>query len=484
MNIAQAKEYIKDTVCMYLKKDEFGDYRIPVMRQRPIFLLGAPGIGKTAVMSQVASELNIALVSYSMTHHTRQSALGLPFIEDKQYGGESYKVSEYTMSEIIASIYDTMEESGIKEGILFLDEINCVSETLYPSMLQFLQFKVFGKHSVPEGWVIVTAGNPGEFNKAVREFDVVTLDRLKVLSVEADYPAWKKYASDKGLHGAVLNFLDSNKDYFYMVETTAYGKSYVTARGWEDLSDIICLYEEENKRVDENLIGQYLRNETVVKEFSAFYDLYNKYRKQYDVEAIFEGKTGEYAKQAAHAPMDERLALTGMLADRVKSEIKDIMDSLGIVKEIRASIDTIADDTQAKKLADARRTILQTKSRAGSLTAPEKRHHKKIIDFYEQLMESMKEGQSPRDYYNSRVLDIKSRVGAEQVRVQNLFEQMAEIFGAESNEMMVLMTELTVNPHTAGFFASFKNDAYSKYNSLLMVGDRRENLRKEILELL
>ena len=108
MNIAQAKEYIKDTVCMYLKKDEFGDYRIPVMRQRPIFLLGAPGIGKTAVMSQVASELNIALVSYSMTHHTRQSALGLPFIEDKQYGGESYKVSEYTMSEIIASIYDTM----------------------------------------------------------------------------------------------------------------------------------------------------------------------------------------------------------------------------------------------------------------------------------------------------------------------------------------------------------------------------------------
>ena len=39
MNIAQAKEYIKDTVCMYLKKDEFGDYRIPVIRQRPIFLL-------------------------------------------------------------------------------------------------------------------------------------------------------------------------------------------------------------------------------------------------------------------------------------------------------------------------------------------------------------------------------------------------------------------------------------------------------------
>ena len=119
-------------------------------------------------MEQIAQELGIALVSYSMTHHTRQSALGLPFIEEKEYEGKNYRVSEYTMSEIIASIYDVMRESGIKEGILFLDEINCVSETLAPSMLQFLQYKVFGRHQVPEGWVIVTAGNPPEYNKSVR----------------------------------------------------------------------------------------------------------------------------------------------------------------------------------------------------------------------------------------------------------------------------------------------------------------------------
>ena len=146
------------------------------------------------------------------------------------------------MSEIIASIYETMEESSTKEGILFLDEINCVSETLYPSMLQFLQYKVFGRHSVPNGWVIVTAGNPPEFNRSVREFDVVTLDRLKVLEVEADYDAWRKYAIDKGLHPAILIFLDLKKEFFYKVETTVSGKAYVTARGWEDLSDVITLY--------------------------------------------------------------------------------------------------------------------------------------------------------------------------------------------------------------------------------------------------
>ena len=69
----------------------------------------------------------MGIVSYSMTHHTRQSALGLPFISHKNYGGKEYDISEYTMSEIIASVYDKIEEDGIKEGILFLDEINCVS---------------------------------------------------------------------------------------------------------------------------------------------------------------------------------------------------------------------------------------------------------------------------------------------------------------------------------------------------------------------
>ena len=218
MNIKQAKDDIENTVRLYLKRDEFGEYRIPVVRQRPIFLLGAPGIGKTAIMEQVAQELGIALVSYSMTHHTRQSALGLPFISHREYQGMEYDVSEYTMSEIIASVYEVMEKSGIREGILFLDEINCVSETLAPSMLQFLQYKVFGRHRVPDGWVIVTAGNPPEYNKSVREFDVVTMDRLKVLEVEADYKAWKDYARQKRLHGAILNFLELKKDDFYRMK--------------------------------------------------------------------------------------------------------------------------------------------------------------------------------------------------------------------------------------------------------------------------
>lgn len=144
MNIREAKEEIIHTVKAYTAKDEFGNYEIGVTHQRPVLLIGPPGIGKTAIMEQIARECGIGLVAYTITHHTRQSAIGLPIIEHRDFGGQEYAVTEYTMSEIIGSVYDQMERTGLKEGILFIDEINCVSETLAPTMLQFLQ----GKRSV------------------------------------------------------------------------------------------------------------------------------------------------------------------------------------------------------------------------------------------------------------------------------------------------------------------------------------------------
>ena len=148
MNIKRAKEEIEHTVKAYLAKDALGEYAIPAIRQRPILLMGPPGIGKTQVMEQVARECGVALVAYTITHHTRQSAVGLPFIRQRNYGGRDVSVTEYTMSEIIASIYAKMEATGLKEGILFIDEINCVSETLAPTMLQFLQCKTFGRSTI------------------------------------------------------------------------------------------------------------------------------------------------------------------------------------------------------------------------------------------------------------------------------------------------------------------------------------------------
>ena len=228
MNITQAKEQIKNAMQAYFSRDEYGRFLLPPEAQRPVFLIGPPGVGKTAIMKQIAGELGVGLVSYSMTHHTRQSALGLPVIEEKSYGGKPSKVSEYTMSEIIASVYDMMEETGVREGILFLDEINCVSETLIPVMLQFLQYKTLGRHAVPEGWIVVTAGNPPEYNRAARPFDLAVWDRVKRIDVEPDFAAFKAYAAKKGVHPAVMTYLEARKDRFYRVENTVEGTNFVT----------------------------------------------------------------------------------------------------------------------------------------------------------------------------------------------------------------------------------------------------------------
>lgn len=508
MNIKQAKDYIENTVRLYLKKDEFGEYRIPVVRQRPVFLLGAPGIGKTAVMEQIAQELNIALVSYSMTHHTRQSALGLPFISHREYQGMKFDVSEYTMSEIIASVYDVMEHSGIQEGILFLDEINCVSETLAPSMLQFLQYKVFGRHKVPDGWVIVTAGNPPEYNKSVREFDVVTMDRLKVLEVEPDYKAWKEYAQQKGLHAAILNFLELKKDYFYRIETTVNGRSYVTARGWEDLSEIISLYEEEGMKVDETLVEQYLRNERVVKEFTAYYDLFNKYKKEYQTEEILLGTAGaQTVERARVAPFDERLSLLGMLTDKVISETREdmevsdyLVELLKNLKAIKAVVEKGSDSESIGKIGvtqmlenqvQGRKKQMESARMAGSLSEADKRKMRRIIRFLEEekkqlLMEGISEEKEAFAYlksaFDGQAAELKKRTVITGKRLENLFVFVENAF-AEGNEMLILVTELTVNNDSARFIGQFGCPAYQRHSNDLMLSERRGSLKEEIAAL-
>ena len=302
MNIKRAKNEIKNALKAYLATDEFGAYRIPPIRQRPILLMGPPGIGKTQIMQQIAEETGVGLVSYTLTHHTRQSALGLPFIDKVMLGGEERTVTAYTMSEIIASVYREMERTGVKEGILFLDEINCISETLTPMMLQFLQCKTFGNQQLPAGWVVVAAGNPPEYNKSVREFDVVTLDRVKKIDIEEDFGVWKEYAYRRGIHGAILSYLEIRREHFYRVETTADGLQFVTARGWEDLSELMQVYESLGIPVDRQVVEQYLQLPQVASDFTNYLQLYAKYKQVYRVDELLSGTWEPVRASELHGP--------------------------------------------------------------------------------------------------------------------------------------------------------------------------------------
>ena len=497
MNIKQAKEQIKYAVKAYLTLDEYGRSAIPVERQRPIFLMGAPGIGKTDIMAQIAQELGIALVAYSMTHHTRQSALGLPFIVEKNYGGERVNVSEYTMSEIIASIYDCMEATGIRQGILFLDEINCVSETLAPSMLQFLQYKTFGRHRVPEGWIIVTAGNPPEYNNAVREFDIVTWDRMKRIDVEPDYAVWKTYALQRGVHPAVTSYLEIRPQDFYLIESTAEGKRFVTARSWVDLSDMMKLYERHGFPVDETLTRQYLQNDRIAKSFAMYCDLFAKYRADYQVERILSGETDEaLLARARAARFDERLSLLGLLLDGVGGYIARIdvnaRAHAAVAEALRARKSRLAqaDAGAAAEIVNACAEEVEAKAgrrqRAGALDAEAARVASETAARLKRMAAAL-DGKKPpfeqlRTHFAGDAGTLNAAAAEVRARLENMFAFCEDAF-PEGQELLILVTELTASPAAAGFIARYGCDAYFRHSRELMFHERRNELKQAIRDI-
>lgn len=501
MNIKEAKEQIKNAMTAYFTKDEFGGYVIPIEKQRPVFLMGPPGIGKTAIMEQIASELGVGLISYSMTHHTRQSALGLPFIVQKNYSGQEYDVSEYTMSEIIASVYDMMEETGLREGILFLDEINCVSETLAPSMLQFLQYKIFGRHRVPDGWIVVTAGNPPEYNNSVREFDIVTWDRLKRIDVEPDFGVWKEYAYLSSVHPAIISYLDVKHSDFYKIESTVDGKSFVTARGWSDLSDMIKLYEKHGLKVDNALVSQYLQNKKIARDFAVYYDLYMKYKSDYQIGEILSGKASEEIKRRAKAAkFDERLALLSLILDGVNEGMRTVANEeemlsalLACLKEARAGLSNSAAD--AVKLLGEKASAVRAKiekGKASSSLSAEKRHTLNLtaaaLEEEAALIERNDRPSGTAAFalmkkdFDSRVAALKKNAEAAGKKLSNAFAFLEEVFG-EGQELLILVTELTINAHSSRFISRYGCKEYFAHNKELLFYERRKELIEELGDL-
>lgn len=498
MNIKEAKEDIKNTVRAYLDKNEYGEYIIPEIRQRPILLLGPPGIGKTMIMQQIASECGIGLVSYTITHHTRQSAVGLPFLKEKTYQGNTYTITEYTMSEIIASIYEYMENTGLDEGILFIDEINCVSETLAPTMLQFLQCKTFGNQKIPSGWIIAAAGNPPEYNKSVRDFDFVTLDRVRKMDIEADLTVFKEYARNRHLHPFILSYLELRPGNFYRTENDVDGLSFVTARGWEDLSYLISSYEKLDIPIDETVIGQYLQHEDVAKDVAVYYDLYKKYRDDYDIINILKGrvKTGVF-RRLMSASFDERLSCVELLVSGLHNVSSAAMENDRMTDEcyqfLKAYRKKLSDNTQNTASINAGSKIwtdmltakdeeISLKEKTGLLSPPEKSFAMKLITKLKQWTPEP-DCEDPFSHVRSK-FDIlrKERTAAIEECASSLnyaFTFMEDAFG-EGQEMVVFVTELTMDPDISRFITENGCPPYFRYSKSLRIGSRRAEILSEL----
>lgn len=344
ITIEQAKAQLEAICRTYLDTDSEGNPLIPTNRQRPVMLMGPAGVGKTDIPKQTAEKLGLGYVSYSITHHTRQSALGLPKIVLKNYGGNEVSATEYTASEIVTAVKDEIERTGNPNGILFLDEINCASETLSAPLMQLFQNKTLGQSKIPDGWVIIMAGNPPEYNKSVKEFDAVTRDRIRIINVIPDSKAWLEYAQAKNIHPAIISFIKSDPENIYKFEENE--NSIVTPRGWEELSITLRAYEAGGFPITVDLIEQFLSVPTIAASFYDYYRMVSEIVSDKEIGMIIDGSISASAKANLRS---SAVSVRFMLVECLKRQLHNIaLEDAAVASDALTNVADFIEDTYGK----------------------------------------------------------------------------------------------------------------------------------------
>lgn len=338
--VAEGKIHIKNIVREYLYKDEGGNYVMLERNRQPIYLEGAPGIGKTEIVEQVSKELGIGYVGSSLAHLTRNTLLGLPVIEQLEDGR---KYTTYTIPEPLAKVYEKVEQ-GYQEGILLLDEFASTSETIMPAMLGFLQTKNIGVHTLPEGWIIVLCGNPPEYNRTARKFDCAVLDRIRKITIELDAKVFISYGREIGLEELVLGYLEVQPDHAYRCVGNGGEKELVTCRGWENLSHALSIYKKLDQPIDLQMVRQFIKSDEIADSFMAYVRQCNVGVSLEEMDEILSGrgfeKTLEKVKGITYR---QQWLLAEYLCERMLTKKTKEEAGLGKYKEMAEWIENVLD---------------------------------------------------------------------------------------------------------------------------------------------
>ncbi|MGN0317432.1 MAG: hypothetical protein ACI4E1_05780 [Lachnospira sp.] len=302
MNISEARREITNSVQAYLLKDNNGKYKIPPQRRRPLLVIGGPGVGKTQMIEEIAIDCNIGLV--------------MDTIGDKAS-------NEYFYSRAI----------GKREGIILINGINSDSLNMTQVMMNLICKRKLEENNLSDGWIVVMEVDCLEDKKIVSEINVSMLDKVRVINVEADYNVWKRYANERHLHGAIRSYLELNPDDFYKVSKTKEGNSIVTARGWENLSAMVYIYQDLGLKISEQEVYEFLRNKEIASNVIKYIDNYGKCNDYYSVKEILEdGCMSNYCKRMKAADKEEQTMVTYHILDALNASFTE-------AKKMRSSLD-------------------------------------------------------------------------------------------------------------------------------------------------
>ena len=203
---------------------------------RPVFIWGAPGIGKSALVEQFAREVGLPCVSLLGSQLAPEDIIGIPQIK-----GET---SEFLPPKMIAR----------KEPyVLFLDELNACTQEVQKAFYSLIHERRIGEYCLPEGSIVVGAGNRAQDSAIVKTMSSALINRMFHVQLKADAGQWIKWAQAEGLHPWIIDYIIQRPDHLFS-EPPKTEEPFSTPRSWHMLSDALTEYGAGKRELSINTL--------------------------------------------------------------------------------------------------------------------------------------------------------------------------------------------------------------------------------------
>lgn len=212
------------------------DILLNVATVRPVFIWGAPGIGKSSLVEKFADEVGLPCVSLLGSQLAPEDIIGIPQIK-----GDT---SEFLPPKMIAR----------KEPyVLFLDELNACSQEVQKAFYSLIHEKRIGEYHLPEGSIVIGAGNRAQDSAIVKTMSSALINRMFHVQLKASPDQWITWAYEEGLHPWVIDYITQRPDHLFS-EPPKTEEPYSTPRSWHMLSDALKEYGAGEKEVSESTL--------------------------------------------------------------------------------------------------------------------------------------------------------------------------------------------------------------------------------------
>jgi len=217
-------------------QNELSDILLNISPIRPVFIWGAPGIGKSALVQKFADDVGLPCVSLLGSQLAPEDIIGIPKID-----GET---SCFMPPKMIAR----------KEPyILFLDELNACSQEVQKAFYSLIHERRIGEYHLPKGSVVIGAGNRSQDGAIVKTMSTALINRMFHVQLVANTNQWLDWAYNEGLHSWVTDYISQRPDHLFS-EPPKTEEPYSTPRSWHMLSDALKEYGAGEKNIPESII--------------------------------------------------------------------------------------------------------------------------------------------------------------------------------------------------------------------------------------